>query len=117
MKSLVYASPIDSDEALVERIAIIAGEIREMPGVFANIRHSLRQRYTTITRGVATTVSAVSIIRDAQATGAPTFFTTVQLTGFSFLKKGPEGVLIRGPLRTSLASDNYRGNTEVEVSG
>ncbi|GFY17479.1 transposable element Tc3 transposase [Trichonephila clavipes] len=33
---LVYASPVNSDEALV------AGYIREMPGVFANVRQSLR---------------------------------------------------------------------------
>ncbi|GFU60264.1 uncharacterized protein TNCV_4249611 [Trichonephila clavipes] len=38
MKSLVYSSPVDSDEALVVRIAIVAGDIREMPGVFANVR-------------------------------------------------------------------------------
>ncbi|GFX97010.1 uncharacterized protein TNCV_1997421 [Trichonephila clavipes] len=44
MKSLVYASPVDSDESLVARIAITAGDIREMPGVFANVRHSLRWR-------------------------------------------------------------------------
>ncbi|GFW86614.1 uncharacterized protein TNCV_4333981 [Trichonephila clavipes] len=31
IKSLVYASPIDSDEALVAKIAVVAGEIREMP--------------------------------------------------------------------------------------
>ncbi|GFV39938.1 uncharacterized protein TNCV_1808501 [Trichonephila clavipes] len=43
MKSLVYASPVDFDEALVGRIAVVAGEIREMPGVFANVRHSLRR--------------------------------------------------------------------------
>ncbi|GFT68317.1 uncharacterized protein TNCV_659261 [Trichonephila clavipes] len=43
MKSLVYASPVDSDEALVARIAVVAGEIWEMPGVFANVLHSLRR--------------------------------------------------------------------------
>ncbi|GFT79750.1 uncharacterized protein TNCV_1293871 [Trichonephila clavipes] len=32
MKSTVYASPIDSDEALVAKIAVVAGDIREMPG-------------------------------------------------------------------------------------
>ncbi|GFT54691.1 uncharacterized protein TNCV_958751 [Trichonephila clavipes] len=37
MKSLVYASPVDSDEALVARIAVVAGDIRKMPGVFANV--------------------------------------------------------------------------------
>ncbi|GFV83324.1 uncharacterized protein TNCV_1900501 [Trichonephila clavipes] len=43
VKSLVYASPIDSDEALVARIAVVAGEIQEMPGIFASVRHSLRR--------------------------------------------------------------------------
>ncbi|GFU61080.1 HTH_Tnp_Tc3_2 domain-containing protein [Trichonephila clavipes] len=41
MKSLVYASPDDSYEVLAARITIVAGEFREMPGVFANVRHSL----------------------------------------------------------------------------
>ncbi|GFX69960.1 uncharacterized protein TNCV_2099781 [Trichonephila clavipes] len=45
MKSLVYASPVDSDEALVARVALVAGDIREMPGVFANVRQSLRRRF------------------------------------------------------------------------
>ncbi|GFU37372.1 uncharacterized protein TNCV_4273481 [Trichonephila clavipes] len=36
--------PVDSDEALVASIAVVAGEIREIPGVFANVRHSLRRR-------------------------------------------------------------------------
>ncbi|GFV49740.1 uncharacterized protein TNCV_1793071 [Trichonephila clavipes] len=44
MKSLVYASPVDSNGALVARIAVVAGEIREIPGVFSNVRHSLRRR-------------------------------------------------------------------------
>ncbi|GFS65228.1 hypothetical protein TNCV_2450861 [Trichonephila clavipes] len=33
MKSLVYASPVDSDEALVAWIAVVAGDIQEMPEV------------------------------------------------------------------------------------
>ncbi|GFW83240.1 uncharacterized protein TNCV_2508801 [Trichonephila clavipes] len=41
MKSLVYASPVDSDEPLVTRIAVVVGGIREKAGVFANVRHSL----------------------------------------------------------------------------
>ncbi|GFS54051.1 hypothetical protein TNCV_3762471 [Trichonephila clavipes] len=49
MKSLVYASPVDSDEALVAKIAVVAGEIREVPGVFANVRHSLRRWYEACT--------------------------------------------------------------------
>ncbi|GFS69162.1 uncharacterized protein TNCV_4010161 [Trichonephila clavipes] len=44
MKSLVYASPVDSDEVLVAKIAVVAGDIWEMPGVFANVRQSLRRR-------------------------------------------------------------------------
>ncbi|GFV18868.1 uncharacterized protein TNCV_4757551 [Trichonephila clavipes] len=44
MNSLVYASPVDSDEALVARIVVVAGDIREMPGLFANIRQPLYTR-------------------------------------------------------------------------
>ncbi|GFT04839.1 hypothetical protein TNCV_2133851 [Trichonephila clavipes] len=36
--------PIDTYENLVARIAVVAGEIREIPGGFANVRHSLRRR-------------------------------------------------------------------------
>ncbi|GFW07541.1 uncharacterized protein TNCV_3916741 [Trichonephila clavipes] len=42
--SLVYVSPVDSDEALVAKIAVVAGEIREMLGIFAIVRHSLHRR-------------------------------------------------------------------------
>ncbi|GFX06490.1 hypothetical protein TNCV_3017241 [Trichonephila clavipes] len=49
MKSLVYASPVDSDKTLVARIAVVAGEFREMSAVFANVRHSLCRRYQTRT--------------------------------------------------------------------
>ncbi|GFU43321.1 hypothetical protein TNCV_3768611 [Trichonephila clavipes] len=51
MRSLVYASPIDSDEALVARIAVVAGYIRKMPRVFANVRQSLRRRVVCIFAG------------------------------------------------------------------
>ncbi|GFU26697.1 hypothetical protein TNCV_1837781 [Trichonephila clavipes] len=44
MNSLVYASPVYSDDALVARTAVVAGDIREMSGVFANVRQSLRRR-------------------------------------------------------------------------
>ncbi|PRD28951.1 UNVERIFIED_CONTAM: hypothetical protein NCL1_30891 [Trichonephila clavipes] len=47
MKSLVYASPVDSDEALVARIAVVAGEIQEMPKVSFNVRQSLRRQCET----------------------------------------------------------------------
>ncbi|GFU70571.1 transposable element Tc1 transposase [Trichonephila clavipes] len=38
-----YANPVDFDEALVAMIAVVAGDIREMPEVFANVRQSLRR--------------------------------------------------------------------------
>lgn len=44
MKSLIYECPIESDMDLVAKIAIIAGDIREMPGDFANVRQSLSRR-------------------------------------------------------------------------
>ncbi|GFX05213.1 hypothetical protein TNCV_4174561 [Trichonephila clavipes] len=34
----ITISPVDSNEALVARIAVVAGDIREIPGVFANVR-------------------------------------------------------------------------------
>ncbi|GFW51696.1 HTH_Tnp_Tc3_2 domain-containing protein [Trichonephila clavipes] len=44
MKILVYPSPVDSDETLVAKIPVVAGDILEMPGVFANVRQSLCRR-------------------------------------------------------------------------
>ncbi|GFW21747.1 uncharacterized protein TNCV_2529461 [Trichonephila clavipes] len=44
MKSLVYTSPVDFNEALVARTAVVTGDIREMRVVFSNVRHSLRRR-------------------------------------------------------------------------
>ncbi|GFT85203.1 hypothetical protein TNCV_496601 [Trichonephila clavipes] len=44
MKSFVYASPVDYDEAVVAWIAVVAGDIREMHGLFAKVQQSLRQR-------------------------------------------------------------------------
>ncbi|GBN74072.1 hypothetical protein AVEN_168703-1 [Araneus ventricosus] len=44
LKSLVYESPIDSDEDLVARISVAAGDVGEMPGVFEKVRRSLRRR-------------------------------------------------------------------------
>ncbi|GFV53459.1 uncharacterized protein TNCV_4709471 [Trichonephila clavipes] len=37
IKSLVYASPVDFDEALVARFAVVGGDTREMSGVIANV--------------------------------------------------------------------------------
>jgi hypothetical protein len=45
MKSLVYATPVQSEEDLVARIAVASGDISEMPGLFHNIRQSLTRRY------------------------------------------------------------------------
>ncbi|GFX86254.1 uncharacterized protein TNCV_2561361 [Trichonephila clavipes] len=45
MKSLVYDTPVDNAEELVARIAVAAGEIRNSPGVFQNVRMSMRRRY------------------------------------------------------------------------
>lgn len=44
LKSLVYDTPVDNAEELVARIAVAAGEIRDMPGVFQNVRMSMRRR-------------------------------------------------------------------------
>ncbi|GFV45001.1 hypothetical protein TNCV_2082121 [Trichonephila clavipes] len=43
-----------------------------------------------------------------QATGAKTCVTTVPLTGFSYLTKSSEGILIGGPLRTSYSSERVQ---------
>ena len=40
----VYARPIDSNEDLVARIAIVAGDTREIPGVITNVCSSLGRR-------------------------------------------------------------------------
>ncbi|GFS61387.1 uncharacterized protein TNCV_3105651 [Trichonephila clavipes] len=37
MKSIVYASSVDSDEAMVAKIAVVEGDIREILQVFANV--------------------------------------------------------------------------------
>ncbi|GFW55459.1 transposable element Tcb2 transposase [Trichonephila clavipes] len=44
MMNLVNASPVESDEELVTRIAVVAGDIWELPWVFANVQQSLRWR-------------------------------------------------------------------------
>ncbi|GFW85226.1 DUF4817 domain-containing protein [Trichonephila clavipes] len=44
IKSLVYDTPVDNAEELVARIAVAAGEIRNSPGVFQNVRMSMRRR-------------------------------------------------------------------------
>ena len=41
MKNLVYDNPVHNAEDLVARIAVAAGEIRDIPGVFQNVRISM----------------------------------------------------------------------------
>ncbi|GBM10429.1 hypothetical protein AVEN_263344-1 [Araneus ventricosus] len=43
VKSLVYETPVKSAEDLVARIAADAGEVRDTPGIFANVRSSMRR--------------------------------------------------------------------------
>ncbi|GFU56384.1 hypothetical protein TNCV_2609091 [Trichonephila clavipes] len=47
IQRLVYVNHVNSDEALVARIAVEAGDIRGVPGLFANFGQSLRRRCET----------------------------------------------------------------------
>ncbi|GFV90173.1 uncharacterized protein TNCV_4378891 [Trichonephila clavipes] len=70
-------------------------------------------------RGLATAVSAVSMIWSPQATRDPTCVYTDPLTGISFLKKGPEAILIEDTLKTSFASEvvsNVSAVTDVPLT-
>ncbi|GFU05872.1 hypothetical protein TNCV_3394621 [Trichonephila clavipes] len=73
-------------------------------GYFGLGQYMVPKLFKSMDKGVALTVSAVSMIRSPQATGAPTSIITVPLTGLPYLKKGPEGILIQGPLRASYDS-------------
>ncbi|GBM73884.1 hypothetical protein AVEN_40146-1 [Araneus ventricosus] len=42
--SLVYETPVNSAEDLVACIAAAAGEVRDKPGIFANVRSSMYRR-------------------------------------------------------------------------
>ncbi|GBO19365.1 hypothetical protein AVEN_111275-1 [Araneus ventricosus] len=44
VESLVYQTPVNSAEDLVASIAAAAGEVRDTPGIFANVRSSMRRR-------------------------------------------------------------------------
>lgn len=44
IKSMVYESPITSEEDLVARLSVAAGSVRDMPDVLTNVRHSMRRR-------------------------------------------------------------------------
>ncbi|GBN09587.1 hypothetical protein AVEN_211233-1 [Araneus ventricosus] len=43
VKSLVYETPVNSAEDLVARIAAAARKVRDTPGIFANVRSSMRR--------------------------------------------------------------------------
>lgn len=52
MKSLICDIPLDSNWDLVAKIVVAAGNVKEMPGVFANVHCSLCPRFETcITAG------------------------------------------------------------------
>ena len=44
IKSLVYETPVNSAENLVARITAAADEVRDTPGILANVRSSMFQR-------------------------------------------------------------------------
>ena len=41
MKSLVYETPVETQQDLVARIQVAAGIIRDMPGIFPRVRHHI----------------------------------------------------------------------------
>ena len=44
VESLVYKILVNSAENLVARIALAFGEVRDTPGILANVRSSMRRR-------------------------------------------------------------------------
>ncbi|GBL72167.1 hypothetical protein AVEN_115157-1 [Araneus ventricosus] len=44
MKTLVYETPVYSVEDVVTRISVAAGEMQDLPGIFQNVRNSMRRR-------------------------------------------------------------------------
>jgi hypothetical protein len=44
MNSLVYSSPVDSEEDLIARIVKAAPNIRQQPGIIEHLRQSLLRR-------------------------------------------------------------------------
>ena len=44
MKDLVYETPMDREMNLVARIAVAAGTVCEIPGIFENVRQSKQRR-------------------------------------------------------------------------
>ena len=46
MKSMVYETDIDSEDAFVARIVSTAAEVRETPDIFGRVRQSMARRCT-----------------------------------------------------------------------
>ena len=46
MKTLVYETPVETRQDLVERIQVAASVMRDMPGIFPGVRHDIIRRYT-----------------------------------------------------------------------
>ena len=46
MKTLIYETPVETQQDLVTRIQVIAAVIRYIPGIFQTVRHDLISRYT-----------------------------------------------------------------------
>jgi hypothetical protein len=44
MQSLVYKTPMETQHDLVARIAVAAGTIREMPGIFQRVQHNMARQ-------------------------------------------------------------------------
>jgi len=44
IKTLIYTSPVDSEEDLIARIVELAATIRQHPGIFEDIRQILLRR-------------------------------------------------------------------------
>jgi hypothetical protein len=44
MESPVYETSVERQHDLVARIAVAAGNIREMPGIFQRVRHIIARR-------------------------------------------------------------------------
>ncbi|GBN64717.1 hypothetical protein AVEN_201404-1 [Araneus ventricosus] len=44
VKSLVFETSVNSAEELIARIAAVTGEVRDTPGIFVDVRSSMRRR-------------------------------------------------------------------------
>jgi hypothetical protein len=47
MQSLVYETPVETQHDIVARIAVAAGIIKEMPGIFQKVQHNMAGQWRT----------------------------------------------------------------------